>query len=50
MPLLAYRRRRLHGKECEQSLGAERSPGLMANKEMGTSELQLQGTEFCQEE
>lgn len=35
------------GKECEWPLGAESSPWLMINPEMGFSALQLQGTEFC---
>lgn len=37
----------LHGKECEQCLGADSSPQLTASKEVETSVLQQQGTKFC---
>lgn len=37
-----------HDKECKQPPGAKESHLLTANKEMGTSVLQAQDSEFCQ--
>lgn len=42
MPLLPWRWRRPHGKECRCPLGAESSPRLKTSKEMLTSVLKLQ--------
>ena len=42
VPLLAWRWRRPHGKECRCPLGAESSPQLKTSKEMLTSVLKLQ--------
>lgn len=49
MPLLAWRWRRPYNKECKQSVEADRDLLLTASKETGTSVLQPQGIELCQQ-
>lgn len=44
--LLALKMEGAGGKVCWQPLGAEMDPSLRASKEMGTSVLELQKTEF----
>lgn len=46
--LWAWKMQEAYGKTGGQPVGAEGSPWLTANKETGTSELQMQGTKSCQ--
>ena len=47
-PFPASKMEGMYGKECEHLLVAESGPQRTTRKEMGTSVLQQQGTEFCQ--